>query len=250
MIGQRQSKPHPGPEPRAGPGLPALAAAVRAAVAEHADWRDTAQLAASAASWACCRSSVLGDRGTDCGRQRRQSGPRTRLCQGVVSTLACFHPSPCLHHRRPKTHRDDMRRGVREQHERRIGLDAGGGRVCPFTPAVPGDGPRARVRRPRTRPPPNTTTAGDVSSARQTTHVSSESVGALTGPPRSRREVRQRSFAGPRQHEVSAQRPGSIFFFRLRTRGSKPARACHRQEHLLWRAISRGTGTDLLVGER
>ena len=48
MISQRQSKPHLGPEPRAGPGLSALAAAVRAAVAEHADWRDTAQLAASA----------------------------------------------------------------------------------------------------------------------------------------------------------------------------------------------------------
>ena len=48
MISQRQSKPNLRPDPSAGPGLSALAAAVRAVVAELPDWRDTAQLAASA----------------------------------------------------------------------------------------------------------------------------------------------------------------------------------------------------------
>jgi 3-mercaptopropionate dioxygenase len=53
MISEPQSdtragKPGLGPAPTAAPGLAALATAVRAAVGEHANWRDTAQLVASA----------------------------------------------------------------------------------------------------------------------------------------------------------------------------------------------------------
>src|SRR5262245_47224829 len=53
MINQRQShmlagEPSRGRAPTEAPGLAALSAAVRAAVAKHADWRDTAQLVASA----------------------------------------------------------------------------------------------------------------------------------------------------------------------------------------------------------
>jgi 3-mercaptopropionate dioxygenase len=53
MISQRQSdllagEQSRGSAPTAAPGLAALAAAVRAAVAQRVDWRDTAQLVASA----------------------------------------------------------------------------------------------------------------------------------------------------------------------------------------------------------
>jgi 3-mercaptopropionate dioxygenase len=53
MIRQHQSgrpagEPHLGRAPTEAPGLAALSAAVRAAVGKHADWRDTAQLVASA----------------------------------------------------------------------------------------------------------------------------------------------------------------------------------------------------------
>jgi 3-mercaptopropionate dioxygenase len=64
MIHQRQSdmsarRPSLGPAPAAAPELGALATAVRAAVGERADWRDTAQLVACALERHLPSTSIL-----------------------------------------------------------------------------------------------------------------------------------------------------------------------------------------------